>query len=96
MKKLIVGICLLGWMASCGGGKKHTDVQEVAMESIDSVEVVADTLDVEEVEEEQEVSTYAERVFADFCITLLRAKSSSFVASFSLYLIIWIIVRIPS
>ena len=66
MKKLIVGICLLGWMASCGGGKKHADVQEVAMESIDSIEVVADTLDVEEVEEEQEVSTYAERVFADF------------------------------
>ena len=66
MKKLIVGICLLGWMASCGGGKKHADVQEVVMESIDSVEVVADTLDVEEVEEEQEVSTYAERVFADF------------------------------
>ena len=66
MKKLIVGICLLGWMASCGGGKKHTAVQEVAMESIDSVEVVADTLEVEEVQEEQEVSTYAERVFADF------------------------------
>ena len=66
MKKLIVGICLLGWMASCGGGKKYTDVQEVAMESIDSVEVVADTLEVEEVQEEQEVSTYAERVFADF------------------------------
>ena len=66
MKKLNVGICLLGWMASCGGGKKHTAVQEVAMESIDSVEDVADTLDVEEVEEEQEVSTYAERVFADF------------------------------
>ena len=66
MKKLIVGICLLGWMASCGGGKKHTDVQEVAMESIDSIEVVADTLEVEEVQEEQEVSTYAERVFADF------------------------------
>ena len=66
MKKLIVGICLLGWMASCGGGKKHADVQEVAMESIDSVEVVADTLEVEEVQEEQEVSTYAERVFADF------------------------------
>jgi hypothetical protein len=53
-------------MASCGGGKKHTDVQEVAMESIDSIEVVADTLEVEEVQEEQEVSTYAERVFADF------------------------------
>ena len=66
MKKLIVGICLLGWMASCGGGKKHTDVQEVAMESIDSIEVVADTLEVEEVQEEQEVSSYAERVFADF------------------------------
>ena len=66
MKKLIVGICLLGWMASCAGGKKHTDVLEVSMESIDSIEVVADTLEVEEVAEEQEVSTYAERVFADF------------------------------
>ena len=66
MKKLIVGICLLGWMASCGGGKKHADVQEVVMESIDSIEIVTDTLEVEEVEEEQEVSTYAERIFADF------------------------------
>ena len=67
MKKLIIGICLLGWMASCGGGKKHTDVQEVAMESMDSIGFVADTLEVEEVqEEEQEVSTYAERVFGDF------------------------------
>jgi len=65
MKKLIVGICLLGWMASCGGGKKHADVQEVVMESIDSIGIVTDTLEVEEVEE-QEVSTYAERIFADF------------------------------
>lgn len=66
MKKLIVGICLLGWLASCGGGKKQADVQEVGMESIDSIEIVVDTLEVEDVEEQQEVSTYAERVFGDF------------------------------
>lgn len=66
MKKLIAGVCLLGCMASCGGGKKHADVQEVVMGSIDSIGIVADTLEVEEVEEEQEVSTYAEKVFADF------------------------------
>ena len=66
MKKLIAGVCLLGCMASCGGEKKHADVQEVVMGSIDSIGIVADTLEVEEVEEEQEVSTYAERVFADF------------------------------
>ena len=66
MKKLIVGICLLGWLASCGGGKKHADVQDNWMEAVDSMEIVADTIVVEEVEEEQEVSTYAERLFADF------------------------------
>ena len=44
----------------------RVQISEVVVESIDSIEVVADTLEVEEVQEEQEVSTYAERVFADF------------------------------
>lgn len=63
MKKLIIGICLLGWMVSCGDGKKHTDDREVQVECADSVEMVTDSLVVEEPEE---VPEYAERSFADF------------------------------
>lgn len=66
MKKLIVGICLLGWLASCGGGKKQTAVQEEDMVSVDSMEIVADSLLVEEVEEEPEVPASADESFADF------------------------------
>ena len=66
MKKLIVGICLLGWMTSCVGGKKQSDISGVGMESADSIEAVMDTLEVEEIEEENEVPVYAERSFADF------------------------------
>ena len=66
MKKLIVGICLLGWMTSCAGGKKHSNTGETGMESTDSIEIVTDTLEMEEVEEEPEVPVYAERSFADF------------------------------
>lgn len=66
MKKLIIGVCLLIGMASCGGGKKHSPAQEVLMESVDSVGWMADSLLVEEVEEEPEVSVYAENSFADF------------------------------
>ena len=66
MKKLIVGICLLGWLASCGGGKKQTAVQEEGMVSVDSMELVADSLLVEEVEEEPEVPASADESFADF------------------------------
>ena len=66
MKKLIVAICMLGCLVSCGVGKKNPDVQESQGELTDSVEVVADTLVVEEVVEEPEVSAYAERSFADF------------------------------
>ena len=75
MKKLIVGICLLGWLASCGGGKKHADVQDNWMEAVDSMEIVADTVVVEEVEEEQEVSTYAERVFGDFLYNFATSEN---------------------
>ena len=66
MRKLIVGICLLGWLASCGGGKKQTAVQEEGMVSVDSMELVADSLLVEEVEEEPEVPASADESFADF------------------------------
>ena len=66
MKKLIVGFCLLGCMASCGGGKKNTDAQVEPVEPIDSTEIVADTLYVEEVEEEQIVPVSADESFADF------------------------------
>ena len=50
MKKLIVGICLLGWLASCGG--KQTKIQEEQVASTDSTEWGVDSLWVEEVEEE--------------------------------------------
>ena len=66
MKKLIVGICLLAWLASCGGGKKQTAVQEEDMVSVDSMEFVADSLLVEEVEEEPAVPASADESFADF------------------------------
>ena len=66
MKKLIVGFCLLGCMASCGGGKKNTDAQVEPVEPIDSTEIIADTLYVEEVEEEQIVPVSADESFADF------------------------------
>ena len=66
MKKLIVGLALLGCMASCGIGKKNADAQEGAMEFGDSIESVADTLWVEEVEEEPMVPVSADESFADF------------------------------
>ena len=66
MKKLIVGICLLVWLASCGGGKKQTAVQEEDMVSVDSMEIVADSLLVEDMEEEPEVPISADESFADF------------------------------
>ena len=66
MKKLIVGLALLGCMASCGIGKKNADAQEGAMVQGDSIESVADTLWVEEVEEEQMVPVSADESFADF------------------------------
>ena len=66
MKKLIVGICLLGWLTSCGGGKKQTAIQEEDMVSVDSMEIVADSLLVEDVVEELEVPVSADESFADF------------------------------
>lgn len=66
MKKLIVGICLLGWLTSCGGGKKSSDAQEGLLEDTDSIEALADTLLMEEVEEEPVIPASADESFADF------------------------------
>ena len=66
MKKLIVGICLLGWLSSCGGGKKQTAAQEEDMALVDSMEMIADSLLLEEVEEEPVVPASADESFADF------------------------------
>lgn len=66
MKKLIIGIFLLAWMSSCGGGKKHSDAQEALMEPADSIGWMTDSLLVEEVEEEPVVPVSADESFADF------------------------------
>ena len=66
MKKLIIGICLLGCLTSCGGGKKNTDAHEEQMEWADSIEAMADSLLVEEVEEEPVIPATADESFADF------------------------------
>ena len=66
MKKLIVGICLLGCLCACNGGKKSTDTTDVQMELVDSIETVADTLWIEEVEEEPIIPASADESFADF------------------------------
>ena len=66
MKKLIVGICLLGWLASCVGGKKQTTTQKEDMALVDSMEIIADSLLLEEVEEEPMVPASADESFADF------------------------------
>ena len=64
MKKLIVGICLLAWMCSCGGNKKQTETPKEIVESIDSMQLVVDTLYVEEFE--PEIPAAADESFADF------------------------------
>ena len=66
MKKLIVGICLLGCLASCIGGKKNTEKQEEQMEWTDSIEATTDSLLIEEVEEEPVIPASADESFADF------------------------------
>lgn len=65
MKKIIVGICLLGGLVSCGG-KKQTGTLSEKVESSDSIEVLADSLLMEEVEEEPSVPASADESFADF------------------------------
>ena len=52
MKKLIIGVCLLVLISSCGGGKKKIDPFEMLTEEIDSLAAVPDTVEVMEVVEE--------------------------------------------
>ena len=65
MKKLILAICLFGWMCSCGGGKKNAETQESDFLT-DTIEAPVDTLSLEEVEEEPVVPVSADESFADF------------------------------
>lgn len=64
MKKLIVAICLAGWLVSCTGGKKEAGMEE-QMWVADSLEATVDTLAVE-VEEEPIIPKTADESFADF------------------------------
>ena len=67
MKKLIIGVCLLVLISSCGGGKKKIDPFEMLTEEIDSLAAVPDTVEVMEVvEEEPMVPATADESFADF------------------------------
>ena len=44
MKKLIIGVCLLVLISSCGGGKKKMDPFEMLTEEIDSLAAVSDKI----------------------------------------------------
>ena len=43
MRKLIIGVCLLMLISSCGGGKKKMDSFETLTEEIDSLTATPDT-----------------------------------------------------
>ena len=66
MKKLIFGLCLLLGMFSCTGGQKQRNVQDMPMESVDSVGIDVDTVLVEQVPEEPVLPVSADESFADF------------------------------
>ena len=74
MKKLIIGVCLLVLISSCGGGKKKIDPFEMLTEEIDSLAAVPDTVEVMEVvEEEPMVPATADESFADFIYNFDKA-----------------------
>ena len=66
MKKQIFGLCLLLGMFSCTGGQKQGNVQDMPMESVDSVGIDVDTVLVEQVPEEPVLPVSADESFADF------------------------------
>lgn len=66
MKKLFVGICLLGLITSCGRGSKNPDVEGGQLVAMDSTEVVADSLSMDEMEEETIMPVAVDESFADF------------------------------
>lgn len=65
MKKLIIAIGCLCWLASCAGGKK-TDAGEVRPDAASLPEPVADSVRVEEPEEEPALPETMDESFADF------------------------------
>lgn len=67
MRKLIIGVCLLGLMNSCEGGRKKIAPFEKLTEEIDSQAVVRDTTEaLWAVEEEAMVPATADESFVDF------------------------------
>ena len=67
MRKLIIGVCLLMLISSCGGGKKKMDPFETLTEEIDSLTATPDTTEaMAAVEEEPMVPATADESFADF------------------------------
>lgn len=71
MRKLIIGVCLLMLISSCGGGKKKMDPFETLTEEIDSLTATPDTTEaMAAVEEEPMVPATADESFADFSTIL--------------------------
>ncbi len=68
MKKLIVGIFLLGCMCACGGGRKNSPTMGAAVEETDSLILEEDTMWMKEwvEEEEPELPAKADESFDDF------------------------------
>lgn len=66
MKKLIVGFCVLVGLSSCFESKKKTDVQEMPVETVDSLEWTADTLEMVEFWEDPPIPVTVDESFADF------------------------------
>lgn len=56
MRKLIIGVCLLMLISSCGGGKKKMDPFETLTEEIDSLTATPDTTEAMAVVEEERLS----------------------------------------
>ena len=73
MRKLIIGVCLLMLISSCGGGKKKMDPFETLTEEIDSLTATPDTTEaMAAVEEEPMVPATADESFADFFYNFAR------------------------
>lgn len=66
MRKLIIGVCLLMLISSCGSGSKKMNPFEKLTEEIDSLSATKDTALIETVVEESMVPVTADESFADF------------------------------
>lgn len=89
MRKLIIGVCLLMLISSCGGGKKKMDPFETLTEEIDSLTATPDTTEaMAVVEEEPMVPATADESFADFFYNFASDENYNCHASCSLCRII--------